>query len=45
MSVAGLNLRDRLEHESIRDGLTDLYNRHFMEISTRPRNAPRREKQ
>jgi diguanylate cyclase (GGDEF)-like protein len=33
MSVAGLNLRSRLEHQSIRDGLTDLYNRHFMEIS------------
>jgi diguanylate cyclase (GGDEF)-like protein len=33
MSIAGLNLRSRLEHQSIRDGLTDLYNRHFMEIS------------
>jgi len=33
MSIAGLNLRERLEHQSIRDGLTDLFNRHFMEIS------------
>jgi diguanylate cyclase (GGDEF)-like protein len=33
MSIAGLNLRARLEHQSIRDGLTDLFNRHFMEIS------------
>ncbi|QNI32216.1 diguanylate cyclase [Alloacidobacterium dinghuense] len=33
MSIAGLNLRARLEHQSIRDGLTNLYNRHFMEIS------------
>jgi len=33
MSIAGLNLRSRLEHQSIRDGLTNLYNRHFMEIS------------
>jgi len=33
MSIAGLNLRSRLEHQSIRDGLTDLYNRHFMEIA------------
>jgi diguanylate cyclase (GGDEF)-like protein len=33
MSIAGLNLRERLEQQSIRDGLTDLFNRHFMEIS------------
>jgi diguanylate cyclase (GGDEF)-like protein len=33
MSIAGLNLRSRLEHQSIRDGLTDLFNRHFMEIA------------
>jgi diguanylate cyclase (GGDEF)-like protein len=33
MSIAGLNLRARLEHQSIRDGLTNLFNRHFMEIS------------
>lgn len=33
MSIAGLNLRVRLEHQSIRDGLTNLFNRHFMEIS------------
>jgi diguanylate cyclase (GGDEF)-like protein len=30
---ASLNLRARLEHQSIRDGLTNLFNRHFMEIS------------
>ncbi|HZU11012.1 MAG TPA: GGDEF domain-containing protein [Pseudacidobacterium sp.] len=28
-----LNLRARLENQSIRDGLTNLFNRHFMEIS------------
>jgi diguanylate cyclase (GGDEF)-like protein len=33
MWIAGLNLRARLEEESIRDGLTDLFNRRFMEIS------------
>jgi len=33
ISVAGLKLRSRLEHQSIRDGLTNLFNRHFMEIS------------
>ena len=33
MSIAGLNLRARLEYQSIRDGLTSLFNRHFMEIS------------
>ncbi len=33
MSVAGLNLRAKLENQSIRDGLTGLFNRHFMEIS------------
>lgn len=33
MSIASLNLRSRLEHQSIRDGLTNLFNRHFMEIS------------
>ncbi|MDI3255222.1 MAG: sensor domain-containing diguanylate cyclase [Bacillota bacterium] len=30
---ASLALRARLEHQSVRDGLTNLFNRHFMEIS------------
>jgi diguanylate cyclase (GGDEF)-like protein len=33
ISIAGLNLRGKLEHQSIRDGLTGLFNRHFMEIA------------
>ena len=33
MWLAGLNLLRHLENESIRDGLTDLFNRRFMEIS------------
>ncbi|MBW4027891.1 GGDEF domain-containing protein [Acidipila rosea] len=33
MAIAGLNLRMRLENQSIRDGLTNLFNRHFMEIA------------
>ena len=33
MSVASLNLRVRLENQSIRDSLTGLFNRHFMEIA------------
>jgi len=33
MAIAGLNLRSRLEHQSIRDGLTGLFNRHFLEIA------------
>ncbi len=33
LSIAGLNLRARLERQSIRDGLTGLFNRHFMEIA------------
>ena len=33
MTVAGLNLRKRLENQSIRDSLTGLFNRHFMELS------------
>lgn len=33
MSIAGLNLRAKLESQSIRDGLTGLFNRHFLEIS------------
>jgi diguanylate cyclase (GGDEF)-like protein len=31
--IAGLNLRARLEEQSIHDGLTNLYNRRFMEIA------------
>jgi diguanylate cyclase (GGDEF)-like protein len=33
IAIAGLNLRNRLENQSIRDGLTNLFNRHFMEIA------------
>jgi diguanylate cyclase (GGDEF)-like protein len=33
IGIAGLNLRSKLEHQSIRDSLTDLFNRHFMEIA------------
>jgi diguanylate cyclase (GGDEF)-like protein len=33
MCLAGLNLVRHLENESIRDGLTNLFNRRFMEIS------------
>ena len=33
MSIAGLNLRAKLENQSIRDGLTGLFNRHFMAIA------------
>jgi diguanylate cyclase (GGDEF)-like protein len=33
IAIAGLNLRMKLEHQSIRDGLTSLFNRHFMEIA------------
>jgi len=33
IAIAGLNLRSKLEHQSIRDSLTGLYNRHFMEIA------------
>jgi diguanylate cyclase (GGDEF)-like protein len=33
MAIAGLKLRNRLEYQSIRDGLTNLFNRHFMEIA------------
>jgi len=31
LSIASLNLRAKLEGQSIRDGLTGLFNRHFME--------------
>jgi diguanylate cyclase (GGDEF)-like protein len=33
MAVATLNLQSKLENQSIRDSLTDLFNRHFMQIS------------
>lgn len=33
MWIAMLNLRVRLEEQSIRDGLTNLYNRRFMEVA------------
>lgn len=33
MTIAALNLRARLESQSIRDSLTGLFNRHFMQIS------------
>jgi diguanylate cyclase (GGDEF)-like protein len=33
MTIASLNLRVKLESQSIRDGMTSLFNRHFMEIA------------
>ena len=33
MAIATLNLRAKLENQSIRDSLTGLFNRHFMQIS------------
>jgi diguanylate cyclase (GGDEF)-like protein len=33
MAIAGLNLRSKLENQSIRDGLTNLFNRHFLELA------------
>ena len=33
MAIATLNLRIKLENQSIRDSLTGLFNRHFMQIS------------
>ncbi|MHB1020818.1 MAG: sensor domain-containing diguanylate cyclase [Acidobacteriaceae bacterium] len=33
MAIANLNLRAKLRNQSIRDSLTGLFNRHFMEIS------------
>uniref|UniRef100_A0A372ILE7 diguanylate cyclase n=2 Tax=Paracidobacterium acidisoli TaxID=2303751 RepID=A0A372ILE7_9BACT len=33
ISIASLNLRSRLENQSIRDGLTGMFNRRFMEIA------------
>lgn len=33
MTIAGLQLRNKLETQSVRDGLTGLFNRHFMQIA------------
>ena len=33
LAIANLNLRTKLENQSIRDSLTGLFNRHFMQIS------------
>jgi diguanylate cyclase (GGDEF)-like protein len=33
ISIASLNLRSKLENQSIRDGLTGMFNRRFMEIA------------
>ncbi|HTX42609.1 MAG TPA: GGDEF domain-containing protein [Acidobacteriaceae bacterium] len=33
MAIAGLNLREKLERQSIRDGLTGMFNRSFMEVA------------
>lgn len=33
MAISGLHLREKLESQSIRDGLTSLFNRSFMEIA------------
>jgi len=33
LSIASLDLKAKLERQSIRDGLTGLFNRHFMEIA------------
>lgn len=33
MSISGLRLREKLESQSIRDGMTGLFNRSFMEIA------------
>ncbi|HEX2917642.1 MAG TPA: diguanylate cyclase [Edaphobacter sp.] len=33
MALASLQMRQELEHQSVRDGLTGLFNRHFLEIA------------
>jgi diguanylate cyclase (GGDEF)-like protein len=45
MTVAAINLRNKLETQSIRDSLTGMFNRHFMEITLEReiRRATRRE--
>jgi len=46
LAIATLNLRTRLENQSIRDSLTGLFNRHFMQISLeREMTRARRRKQ
>jgi diguanylate cyclase (GGDEF)-like protein len=47
MAIAGLNLRQKLESQSIRDGLTGLFNRSFMEVALEREmsRAGRQEKQ
>jgi diguanylate cyclase (GGDEF)-like protein len=44
MAIAGLHLRQKLESQSIRDGMTGLFNRRFMEIALeREMNRARRQ--
>jgi diguanylate cyclase (GGDEF)-like protein len=46
LAIATLNLRTKLENQSIRDSLTGLFNRHFMQISLeREMTRARRRKQ
>jgi diguanylate cyclase (GGDEF)-like protein len=46
LAIATLNLRAKLENQSIRDSLTGLFNRHFMQISLeREMTRARRRKQ
>ncbi len=47
MAIAGLHLRQKLESQSIRDGLTGLFNRSFMEVALERElhRAGRREKE
>ena len=46
MAIATLNLRSRLENQSIKDSLTGIFNRHFMQISLdRELSRARRRKQ
>lgn len=46
LAIATLNLRVKLENQSIRDSLTGLFNRHFMQISLeREMSRARRRKQ
>jgi diguanylate cyclase (GGDEF)-like protein len=33
MALASLEMRKKLEHQSVRDGLTGLFNRHFLQIA------------
>lgn len=47
MAIAGLHLRQKLESQSIRDGMTGLFNRSFMEVALERElhRAGRREKE